>query len=168
MDDGAVEFAGGGLKRGAQAESCLRCRRGREEKRGTRQPHNGPSAEGGKAKRRLSDARHGADRRRRRQEGAEGKKSRVAERGRSVRRGDAAGKISRSAGEVACFLTEGARFVIGPGWNTRSCRGVRNVRAGDRIPRRKRVRAIRWKRCRRALPRPGVRTSCPWPRRASA
>ncbi len=96
------------------------------------------------------------------------KKSRVAERGRSVRRGDAAGKISRSADEAFDVLAESDRFVIGPGWNARSCRGGRKVRAGDRIPRRKRVRAIRWRRCRRALPRPGVRTSCPWPRRASA
>ena len=99
------------LKRGAQAEWCLLCRRGRDGKRGARQSHNGPSAEGGKAKMRQRDERHGADRRRRRPEGAEAKKSRVAERGRSVRRGDAAGKISRSAGEASCFLAEGARFV---------------------------------------------------------
>lgn len=159
---------------GVQASLCLRRgvvgmgRAGQHERSGRSGADGLGLGSGGNARR--QNARHGAERKRcpARVMWAQGKKSRVAERGRSVRRGDAAGKISRSAGEAACFLTEGARFVIGPGWNTRSCRGVRNVRAGDRIPRRKRVRAIRWKRCRRALPRPGGQTSCPLPRRASA
>ncbi len=150
------------------AESCLRCRRGREEKRGTRQPHNGPSAEGGKAKRRQSDARHGADRRRRRQEGAEGKKA-ASQKGAEAC--DAATLRERFRAAQASGLFPDGRSPLrplAPGWNARSCRGVRKVRAGDRIPRRKRVRAIRWRHCRRALPRPGVQTSCPLPRRASA
>lgn len=157
------------MKRGVQAESCLRCRRGREETRGARQPHNGPSAEGGKAKRRQSDARHGADRRRRRLEG--GRKAKKPRRRKGQKRA-----TRRRCGKDFAQRRRSGLFPDGrsplrplaPGWNARSCRGVRKVRAGDRIPRRKRVRAIRWKRCRRALPRPGGQTSCPLPRRASA
>ncbi len=149
-----------------------RCRRARDGKSGAhkRAGRSGPTGWEAAITRSRKKARQGAKRKRSlaRMMWRRAKKSRVAERGRSVRRGDAAGKISRSADEAFDVLAESDRFVIGPGWNARSCRGGRKVRAGDRIPRRKRVRAIRWRRCRRALPRPGVRTSCPWPRRASA